>query len=60
MAWFVLVEIVFFITVLGYDRFHGLEGRRIYDWTAFKRVSKIALGNMVCLLSRWLLPENSA
>ena len=60
MAWFFLVEVVFCIRVLGYVRFHGLEGRGDYDWTVFKRASKIALGNMVWSSFRWLLPVNSA
>ena len=60
MAWFFLVEVVFCIGVLRYVRFHGLEGRGVYDWTVFKRASKIALGNIVWSSFRWLLPVNSA
>jgi len=41
-----LVEVVFCMGVFGYVHSLGCGGG--YGWWVFKRVSKIALGNMIC------------
>ena len=43
-----LVEVVFCIGVLWYVHSLGCGRWGRYGWWVFKRVSKIALGNMVC------------
>jgi len=55
-----LVGVVFCIGVLVYVHSLGCGGGGGYGWWVFKRVSKIALGNMVCLSFTQLLAVNSA
>jgi len=51
---------IFVFGVLGYVCFQGCGGLGVCGWWVFRRVSEIALGNIVWLSFKWLLAVNSA